>query len=468
MAGGDIAVNMVGQNNLSPAVGQAVGSLGSLNGAINQHMNRLAGETRAQMAFNRMLAETSAEMRQFEMVQAGAAKGSLGVAGGAGKAQMAINQLIFAVDDAATSYGTGGLAGAIRGAGNNLTMAASMMGPWGAAISVGVMAATQLGMALSKTGEEASNSGSLLDEFRQKVEALEKSANRIGSRKAFDPMSMDATEAGARSRELSEENSLLSKERLSLHEGIKTLEADREKFAVSHSSSPTTDVLGGLNTTDRNTFDEMGREIERMRERMRDIDRDRNRNSGQIFKIEQAMPDLQQREADAFGAQQENAEVRQARAGKAAAAAGREMFGEIEREWMKTSVNDPAFQRQGQKEEIAAAALRREDEINALTGVSQERREEMLRKNGYAAINRMTEIDRQGGAGLSARGPSAMRAGEADTIRFLNQARLGAAAKSGEERELSKLNGTNYEMLTLMRNQKKAAEDADPVVVVDF
>jgi len=77
-----------------------------------------------------------------------------GLSAGAGRMQMAINQAIFAVDDAVTVYGTMGLAGAVRAASNNLTMMAGLLGgPWGLAIGVAIAAATQLYFTLNKAAE---------------------------------------------------------------------------------------------------------------------------------------------------------------------------------------------------------------------------------------------------------------------------------------------------------------------------
>ena len=58
---------------------------------------------------------------------------------GASKSQMAIQQLAYAADDAAASFSTGGFAGAMRGAANNLSMVAMMINPlYGALTGVGL------------------------------------------------------------------------------------------------------------------------------------------------------------------------------------------------------------------------------------------------------------------------------------------------------------------------------------------
>lgn len=58
----------------------------------------------------------------------------------AGNSQQAITQLIFAVDDAATSFGNRGWAGAIQAASNNLTMVAALSG--NLAVLIGTVAVT--------------------------------------------------------------------------------------------------------------------------------------------------------------------------------------------------------------------------------------------------------------------------------------------------------------------------------------
>lgn len=117
--------------------------------------------TLTQQALNRAHKEGAITLAEYKSGMASVNATLAGKASGAGRAQMAMSQLIFAVDDATTVYGTTGLSGAVRAASNNLTMMASLMGgPWALGAAVAVSAATQLYLTFSKTsdaGEKASN-----------------------------------------------------------------------------------------------------------------------------------------------------------------------------------------------------------------------------------------------------------------------------------------------------------------------
>lgn len=91
-----------------------------------------------------------------------------GFLGGGGRGQAAIQQGIFAIDDFVTSLGTGGLSGAVRGASNNITAMASLMGgPWGLGIAVAATAVTQLAINFTDLGK-------MMEADTKKAEALKK------------------------------------------------------------------------------------------------------------------------------------------------------------------------------------------------------------------------------------------------------------------------------------------------------
>lgn len=101
-----------------------------------------------------------------------------GGGGVGGKRAMVIQQLAFAAEDAATQFGTRGLAGALMAAGNNLTFAASMMNP-----TIGIMASiamtgAMLAAMFFKTGKAAKESAKDVDDA---TEANRKYAASIGT-----------------------------------------------------------------------------------------------------------------------------------------------------------------------------------------------------------------------------------------------------------------------------------------------
>src|SRR5262245_37718568 len=84
---------------------------------------------------------------------------------------------IYLVEDAASVYGTQGLAGAVRAASNNLTMMAMTMGgPWMAAITVATVAITQLWLAFKKGKDVNKEVGPSIDSL---IERGKEAANRM-------------------------------------------------------------------------------------------------------------------------------------------------------------------------------------------------------------------------------------------------------------------------------------------------
>lgn len=86
-----------------------------------------------------------------------------------GQHRMVLQNSIFMVEDAASVYGTMGLAGAVRAASNNLTMMAAAFGPWGMAATVAVTTATQLYLALTKDKEAAKDASDAMAEHVEKL-----------------------------------------------------------------------------------------------------------------------------------------------------------------------------------------------------------------------------------------------------------------------------------------------------------
>ena len=132
------------------------------------------------MAFGDIVTNLTVDKRQFERGLSDAenrverfstrtrtATGSLNtMTASSGRTSFMISQLGFAVEDATTQFGTMGLAGALRAAGNNLSIVASMLNPIaGIVVGVGTALASTLIPHLTKTGDEAEKSKKKLDEW---------------------------------------------------------------------------------------------------------------------------------------------------------------------------------------------------------------------------------------------------------------------------------------------------------------
>lgn len=101
------------------------------------------------------------------------------------RSQQVLTQLAFAAEDASVSFGTGGMAGAIRGASNNLVLiAATMAGTAGAIAAVSLVVITQLVPAFAKLAKGAKTARKEVDDFRDATEVLAEQRTRQGERKA--------------------------------------------------------------------------------------------------------------------------------------------------------------------------------------------------------------------------------------------------------------------------------------------
>lgn len=91
--------------------------------------------------------------------------------GGRGGGAFAFLELSRAAEDAAVSFGTGGFAGALRGAGNNISQFALAFGPLAGAITgIGVAALSGLVGWFERTKTATDAAKKSLDEFREKLQ----------------------------------------------------------------------------------------------------------------------------------------------------------------------------------------------------------------------------------------------------------------------------------------------------------
>lgn len=102
---------------------------------------------------------------------------SSGILGSGGRnGSMIIQQLAFAAEDAATQFGTRGLAGAMMAAGNNITFAAAMINPTIGVIasltSVGIMSALTYLKIADNAKTAANDLGLFTDRLREQQEQL--------------------------------------------------------------------------------------------------------------------------------------------------------------------------------------------------------------------------------------------------------------------------------------------------------
>lgn len=132
-----------------------------------QFLNGMQQNKQALQSHDQVIGRARVNFLKYESSMRSATKMS-------GQHRMVLQNSIYMVEDAASVYGTMGLAGAVRAASNNLTMMASAFGPWGMAATVAVTTATQLYMAFNKDAEGAKNAKKEIDEYG---EALRKQSD---------------------------------------------------------------------------------------------------------------------------------------------------------------------------------------------------------------------------------------------------------------------------------------------------
>lgn len=88
----------------------------------------------------------------------------------ANRTGQAITQLAYGVEDAVSQFGTMGLAGALRGASNNLSgVAAAMGGPWAVAATVLGTTVAALGIQYFTSGKNAKSAKQQIDDYTESV-----------------------------------------------------------------------------------------------------------------------------------------------------------------------------------------------------------------------------------------------------------------------------------------------------------
>lgn len=137
-----------------------------------QAASALRQQSAAMQHFQREGNLSAATAQKFSKELAKGEKAQKALTRSAGMNQMALQQAIFMVEDAASVYGTMGLAGSLRAASNNLTMLAMAFGPWAMAATVAVTTATQLWMALSKGKEKSDDLKKSLEQQRDALSDL--------------------------------------------------------------------------------------------------------------------------------------------------------------------------------------------------------------------------------------------------------------------------------------------------------
>ena len=234
MAERDLVVNLVARTK------QYQAGMEQSKRATQKYATSTAQAASSQKAMQEQTKRTTAVQKQ-------AAAATVVASGKMSRGSMAATQMTFAVEDAASVWGTQGFSGALRAAGNNLTMVAMLMGGMkGQIIATTAIIGTQLVASLLKTQEIAERAAKGLESFRKSFSRIMTEVDR-SKRFQFDLEDIgDSDSAVNRLKELDRELQV-NKEKL-----------DKQRFLRSSSVS----ALGNAQEKKRSLGEAFGEGLE--------------------------------------------------------------------------------------------------------------------------------------------------------------------------------------------------------------
>lgn len=137
----------------------------------------MAGVVRASLYFD---VNGKQAVQQINQVERSVADFHRSAKAGFGQTQQVAQQAVYAVDDFFAAFATGGFAGGLRGAGNNLTLIASQLGGIKVQLAaVGVLAGAQLlTKFFERSGDAATKAVGQIKDFRQQTEEFNVGVDR--------------------------------------------------------------------------------------------------------------------------------------------------------------------------------------------------------------------------------------------------------------------------------------------------
>lgn len=399
------------------------------------------------------------------------------MAAGSGRTQVAIQQLIFAVDDASTIYGQQGLSGAIRAAANNMTTFASLMfGPWGLAIAVAVAAATQLYLALNKTGDSAKSAGEKLKEV---TDAVKEQIDYMKKRVELEQDLKRAQKEGAGSEEIAKsverrknELELIEKEKQALVDRNDQLQGQSQLKGRSWGQflSDPLNLTGNADASIQagELAAQAAKEMEENGKRINELSKEQARLSGEVVRLEKEKLAIMEREKQTGAAMvqqglqdfrrgfMEQAKMQRGEVEKAAKEYAQRAMD------LKTAIADeldPTGKAKGRRE-IAMELKSRREAIDAMGGTNAERKA-LKDQAEQAALKKMKDLE----GGQSNQGPSGFAKDSKEAMDAVRRAMLASSQPKDKsvqhlasiEQELKKLNDNEKEQRKLAEKMAKNA-----------
>lgn len=299
----DIVFDLNGTDRLSGTLDKAGTAMerlekrwGSYRSRADLALAQEMGEIKAMEKKLRILYEEDAALtRNAQSIQTyGKAHGA--VATSAGKSQMAMQNLIYAVDDASVSFTTGGFSGAIRGASNNLTTIAAQLGGLKTQIAaVGVLAVVQIGMKLydnfDKAKKPVEDLTERMDRLQERLEGVRHSFTGIHDQIKIDRQ-MDPRAARERIDTLKDQARQLGRGGAGLDSEIGKLRDERDAFIFERGG---TDQRKGLDTEELNLARQYDKEILALEKERADIRERESRATRERLMLEKELPNLLKR-----------------------------------------------------------------------------------------------------------------------------------------------------------------------------
>lgn len=268
------------------------------DGRMDRVVKLAMEQTYRQKAINLVLAEEAAEKKLAATRKMTSA--ALGVSGaGANRANrfgLITQQLSYGLEDAATQFGTMGFAGAVRGATNNLTAAAAVMGPTiGTLVSLGA-AAGLVGLTMSNLADDEKKAAEAAERF---AESQRDALAAIRHRAEFEAKLRDERSVSAVENERKSAQQSI--------EGIKAAESeaqrqfDAQKKLVDQKQKNLQDAYDKLNYVgawgagpteqDVKHLAELGRNLENLASERRRLEKENEERQKQ-------MPEVKNRQAE--------------------------------------------------------------------------------------------------------------------------------------------------------------------------
>lgn len=259
-------------------------------------------------AFRERVAEQSGRALIREAQQEARAASIMQMGGGAGgNRAMIVQQLAFAAEDAATQFGTRGLAGAMMAAGNNLTFAASMINPLtGVLASVG-MTAAMVAATFFKVGNSAKGAAEETDKLSKSNDLLFESMQKTRELSGMSSGQLASNSLDI-SGQIEDHKRLLDVEKARLQQAELTLRFEQTKIrdnqAALNDLAMNPARMGGMGGAGmmlaaRANLMEATPEIEAAQKRIADIKTEMQRQKAEIAKAETLLKKSQIAEARA-------------------------------------------------------------------------------------------------------------------------------------------------------------------------